>query len=262
MLRSRIANPIVLIVIPLVLWSLMPGSALAQDNSKDVKAACDIVAKEYKNKKDRDYDNIQAVYVELETLYKDAKAADQKKIVKAIRKGFDLRTPDDLNYLKAAAGCLSAMGKAGCDALISAIDSKALEPKDKSDREQIRTCNEIRGFVIEAVGQTKETKAIKTLCKLLWKDDAILIKSTAISLGSYSDLEQKDRKPIVEELVKVYAYLEAQSAANPKKPHFRERLIAVEVSFNESLKMLTLQSFESAPDWQNWYNNNKNKKKW
>jgi hypothetical protein len=36
----------------------------------------------------------------------------------------------------------------------------------------------------------------------------------------------------------------------------------VEVAFNMALQKLTFRSFESAPEWKAWYEENKDKKKW
>ena len=106
---------------------------------------------------------------------------------------------------------------------------------------------------------------MKPLYKLLWSEDAQIIKAACSACSRFDGLKQKERKPIVEELVKVYAYLDSQAKLaiqDPRKEYLRERLLAVEVQFNESLKKLTPARFESAEDWQRWYNDNKGKSKW
>jgi len=243
---------------------------LAQDEPSevklpDVRELCSVLEKEYKNRKSRDAVKIVAVYEELDAAYKHKKikSTDQKKIVKIIRKGFDIKPPvDDRSFQKTGAACLSGMGKYGLDALEYALDCKGLEPKDNDNLKEVSDCKQVKLFVIEAMGFTKDPAALKTLEKLLWKDDGEMIKAACKALSYFGELELKDRKKVVEELVKVYSYLSSQVLANPKNTVFRDRLIIVEVSFNDALQKLTLRSFESAPEWQKWYNDNKSKKKW
>lgn len=254
------------LVLPFLL--LFPLNALAQDEPEkeklpDVKKLCSQVEAEYKNKKNRDVDKIVAVYQIFDEIYEKVSASNQKKIAKTVRKAFDIKPPpENKGFLTTGAATLSGMGKTGADALLSALKSKCLKPKDRSNKSEVAACKRLKADIIESIGYTKQKSALKHLFKLLWDDEAEVIKATCKALSCYNELPLKERKPIVEELVKVYAQLNSLALANPKIPQHRDKLIIVEVGFNDALQKLTYKSFESAPEWQKWYNDNKGKKKW
>ena len=56
--------------------------------------------------------------------------------------------------------------------------------------------------------------------------------------------------------------IHAQAEAEKEHAKYYDRLIAVEVAFNNALHKLTFRNFESAPEWRKWYKENKKKKKW
>lgn len=232
----------------------------------DIKALSKELDAEYKNKKNRNAERIVEIYGVYDEVYDKLKSADQKNVIKALRRAWTIKPPpSDKSFLKANAACLTGKGKMGLEVLLYALDHKSLETKDKSNQTEYNSRMEVKTFVIESIGYTKNPKALKPLYKLLWSEDAPIIKAACSACSRFDGLKQKERKPIVEELVKVYAYLDSQAKLaiqDPRKEYLRERLLAVEVQFNESLKKLTPARFESAEDWQRWYNDNKGKSKW
>jgi hypothetical protein len=217
----------------------------------------------YKDKRNLDTDAILACFQELQGRYKDAAKSDQSNMVKTVKKIFDIgpKMPDE-SLLRAAAGLFAEMDKKGKDALFWALKHKNLKIKSKNEESDWRTKLAIKAFIIEAIGFNNDKSAIKDLCKLLWDDESEIIKATCKALASYSKLPLKERKPIVQELVKVYANINSLSVANPKREDYRQQLMQTEVQFNEALRALTLQSFDNAVDWRKWYNDNKSKPKW
>jgi len=170
--------------------------------------------------------------------------------------------PENRDFLKAAAGCLSSMGKGGYEALIYALDSKILKPQDRSDKSEVGACLRVREFVIEALGVSKDHRALKPLFKLLQNDEARVIRAACKAMGHFDNLSLKQRKLVANELIKVYSYLHVKADEDPMKPEHREKLMVVEVAFNNALLKMTHQHFESAPEWETWYNNNKGKPTW
>ena len=251
----------------------MPGAeagaipAVPQDEEEeadgpDAGELCKKLDKLYKDKRNLDSDAIMASIQVADEIFKSATSAEQGKLAKTIRKVFDIKPLPDDAILKTAAGALSGMGKKGKDALFHALKHKNLKPKSKNDEVDYKRKIGLQAFIIEAIGFNKEKSSTKDLMKLLWNDEAAIVVAAAKALSNYSALPLKERKPIVGELVKVYANINSLSLANPKREDYRQKLLQVEVPFNEALRALTLKSFESAEEWQKWYNNNKSKPKW
>lgn len=252
-----------LILVP-ALWLAAPATAQEEEEAAapTVAEICKKLDKLYKDKRNLDTDAIMALIQIGDESFKTATSAEQGKLTKTIRKVFDINPLPDDAVLKAAAGALSGMGKKGKDALFQALKSKNLKPKSKSDEVEYRHKIELQAFIVEAIGFNKDKSSVKELMKLLWNDATPIVVAAAKALSNYSTLPLKERKPIVQELVKVYANINSLSLANPKREDYRQRLLQVEVPFNEALRALTLKSFESAEEWQKWYNNNKGKSKW
>jgi hypothetical protein len=241
---------------------ITPQEEEEPDAAPTVAEICKKLDKLYRDKRNLDSDAIMALIQIGDESFKTASSSEQGKLAKTIRKVFDIKPLPDDAVLKAAAGALSGMGKKGKDALFHALKSKNLKPKSKSDEVDYSHKIGLQAFIVEAIGFNKEQSSVKELSKLLWNDDTPIVIAAAKALSNYSTLELKERKPIVEELVKVYANIDALSLANPKREDYRQRLLQIEVPFNEALRALTLKSFESAEEWQKWYNDNKSKPKW
>jgi len=257
-----------------VVWVILLGfcftagiSARPDDPEKDepikVKKLCKEVKAEYKNRKDRDIEMILESFDTFLQIYAEAEPKDQKEIVKTIRAAFDIKPPpENRDFLKAAAGCLANMGKSGYEALIYALDSKILKPQDRQKRQEVEACMRVREFVVEALGVSKDQRALKPLFKLLQNDEARVIRAACKAFTHFDKLSLNQRKTVAKELIKVYSYLHVKADEDPMKPEHREKLMVVEVAFNNALMKMTHQHFESAPEWEKWYNNNKGKPNW
>ena len=254
-------------LVAMVLFPALGTPAFAQEKeekpSVDVPEVCKELGKFYKNKRNLDVDGITACIQILDEAYKDADKGGKGKIAKAIRKIFDVGPPlPDESLLKMAAGSLSGMGKDGKTALFYALNCKNLQVKNKRDVRLADRKIGIQAFIIESIGYNKDKSSVKDLCKLLWNKETPIIEAACKALGCYSKLPLKERKPLVKELVKVYANVNSLSVANPKRDDYRQNLLRLEVPFNEALRALTLQSIEDAVAWEKWYNKNKSKKRW
>lgn len=212
---------------------------------------------------DRDEDKkseaIELVRSSIDSLLSDYGAYDTKKQRKVaeeitrvfslkLKKGEEDREGQAVYY--AAAAALSEMGEMGEAGLKKAMKTKS-----------IGKMIEVQAMLIEALGKHRNEKNIDTFAKLLVNSNPKIAKAAVISMSEYRDSKPKVRKRISEELVKQYATTHnADMRAKGNDTTSRERLLMLEVPMNEALSMLTLQSFQSAPEWEKWYNDNRNKK--
>ena len=269
MFGRRALSLITPILTGLVFVALLPIAAAQEEEDPKVlkeklKEITKAVEAQYKDKKERDADVIIDLYGQLEALYPKLAKGEQKSVVKLIRKGFELRRPiKDREFMVTGAACLSGMGKEGLKALFKALDSKSIEPSDEKDQGEVHQCVRVKAYIIEGIGRTKDTSALDKLYKLLWHDDAKVIIAACKACSFYNEEVLKVKKDIVSNLIKVYSTIYTQGTdVDQKKPQYREKLVATEVAFNDALQKLTFQSFETAPEWQKWFNDNKGKKKW
>ncbi len=258
--KALLISLFVFVVTPLVCH------ALPQEDETEKLSAGQIykqLTKLYKDKRNLDVETIAALYQIIDESYKDADKSSQGKMAKGVKKVFDINNPDpDASLVKTAIGTLSGMGKNGKDALWWALKHKNLKVKNKKDKAETQRKAAIKAFIIEAIGFNCQKSSLKDLTQLLWNDDTNIIIATCKALSCYSKLPLKERKSIVKELVKVYATINSLSVSNPKRDDYRQRLLQVEVPFNEALRALTLQSLETSVDWEKWYNDNKGKPRW
>lgn len=249
------------------LFSVAP-LVMAQDTGEeetlpDIKALTKELGLIYKDNKNRDLDRIVAIYAIFDKSYNKIASKDQASVIKTMKKAYDLKLqPDEKKFLQSNAAALSSMGKKGVDTLLYALKSKAIKPRDRSDPADVQACLELETFIIESLGYSKEASALKPLLKLLWHDKGEIIKATCDALSRYNESSLKQRKMIVEEMIKVYTKIDNEVRAEPKRPELRERLVLTEGGFVAALQKLTPARHETAEDWQRWYNKNKSKKEW
>jgi len=212
----------------------------------------DVAYAEYSRRKKCDDYKVIQVFELFQEIFPHALVTEQRSMAAYIIKAFQaFPVTDQRLSLLIGAESLSRMGKPGLEALKYLLKSEYLEDSEK-----------ILESVIISIGLTKNTSVLNTLCQLLWDDDAVVVSAACKALTYYRDLPLKTRKPIVEEVVKVYAYLHSLAMARRGSPIYSGRLGSVESSMNKVLRALTSQSFNSAPRWQKWYNDNKGKRKW
>lgn len=214
-----------------------------ESSLKDVKSTN---AEKRSAAEDRIVDSIDKVLIE----YKGIPADRQKAVVTTIGKVFAARTVDDANRIYiAAAAALSEMGPDGQAQILKAMKVAHLEKR-----------GEVQAMLVRALGKHKDEKQIDFLIKLLLKDDSEMVKAAAEALGEYRESDGKVRKKIAEGLVREYAKTyNADFLAKGKDQTWHDRLLAIEVPMNTSLEMLTLQRFQTAPEWEKWFNDNRSK---
>lgn len=196
-------------------------------------------------------DRIVAAIDRLASDFESYADKDQKKVVSNLAKLFSVRTDEGEDKIfTAAAAALSEMGPNAEPVLVKAMKNKHLE-----DRLGVQE------MLIESLGRHRNPKNVDLFVDLMKKDEDRIVVAAVKALGEYRDADAKIRKEIVEQLVKAYANAHAlDTREKGKNPVFHERLLAIEVPMNESLAALTLQSFQSAPEWEKWFNDNRSKK--
>ncbi|MHC4943174.1 MAG: hypothetical protein ACYTG7_09175 [Planctomycetota bacterium] len=266
--KSGIIHPLWLMLLLLV-FSPICGTIFAQDLEEeeeplpDIKALVSELNGEYKKKKERDIDRIVTIYTIFDKNYARLPAKDQAAVIKAMKRAYDLKLkPEEKTFLNANAAALSGMGKKGVDTLLSALKGKAIKPKDRSNPVEVKACMDLEVFIIEAIGHSKQTSGLKALKKLLWHDKGEIIAAACKALSQYNELSVKERKPLVEEMIKVYTKINSEVLASPKRPELRERKNLTDGAFVAALQKLTPGRCETSEEWQRWYNKNKSKKKW
>jgi hypothetical protein len=175
----------------------------------------------------------------------------QKKVVADLGQVFRVRTDPEENRIHlAAAAALSEMGKDAEAALVAAFKVKALEER-----------TDVQEALLESLAKHKNPKHVEMFLEVFRGDQNQIMAAATRALAEYRDADAKVRKQIVEGLVKEYANVNALDAKERgTHPVWHERKLALEVPMNETLAALTLQNFQTAPEWEAWYNDNRNKK--
>lgn len=266
---KRRENRFYKVVVPaLVMFTglfLVSSVALAEDPQElpDMKALLKELDGQYKDSKNRDTDRIVAIYAIFDENYDKVSKQDQAKILKAMKKAYTLKIPyEKREFLQSNAAALSSMGKKGVDILFYALKSKVVKPKERSNDAEMTACLNLETFIIESIGYSKDPSALKPLLKLLWHDRGEIVRATCNALAQYSDFSVKHKKPIVEEMVKVFTMIDNEVLKNPKRPELREKLVLTEGAFVAALQKLTPGRVDKSGEWQSWYNDNKGKSKW
>lgn len=242
----------------LLLLLLPLGSIQGQETGLDPTEALATLGKTLKDCKKSDeeeraaaQDGVVAVLDQLLVDFPQYDEKQQKSVVSGVSKVFKVKTREgeDRIYI-AAAVCLSEMGPKAESQLKSAMKVKQLQKKP-----------DVQAVLIESLGKHRNLKNVDLFVKLLNDGDANICVAAVHALSEYRDTKAKDRKEIVEALVKQYANTNNLDLREKgKNPVWRERLLVIEVPMNEALASLTLQSFRTAPEWEKWYNDNRSKK--
>ena len=202
------------------------------------------------------------------------KADDQAvTVIEGLSQSFKSMTDDDKKKAVAAVEkCLSARRDDGDDKLFENAVSAFANMEDLGEKATIKNLKSpnvekrraVLAAAIRSLAFHKNPANVKTLTDFLVNSEPVVVAGAAEGLGNYADRPEKERKPIVEELVKTYAtYSSAASNAQatpPQKATAKERLAIVEHQLQTSLQKLTGQEFKDAPAAQKWYNDNKSKK--
>ncbi len=237
----------------------------------DIPELCDELEREYRNKKDRSIKSTLELLSAFRELYPDANESDQKKIVKVCKKALTLKPITDTALIHCQASrCLEVTGKHGLKALLAARKSRILEIGKKWTDDEIKAALQIRASLLESIASFKDTKTLKIFYEELQDDNDEIVIAVCDSLALFEELPLKERKPIVEQLIKRYDKIISDQYGylkNPKRfkktiPQDRKDWTRVKMPLNDSLQALTGQRLYTAKSWRTWFQIHKNEKEW
>jgi len=166
------------------------------------------------------------------------------------------RRPNDTVLFQACADALARLGEQGAKYLLKAIEHK------KFDEKELLTfrCNMIR-----SLGKTEVVAVIKPLLDLMERDPHDKVNAAAVeALAAFAEAPLKDRKRIVEKVVKFFSNVNNnanQTTGNDQlQEAYRRKRTLITGPCNNTLKKLTPMSYIKPLDWHKWYQNNKHKK--
>jgi len=246
MKRNRLLQAIPLAA--LVLGFAAPGRAGAQISVEDRVSS---LTEHVKKKSD---DQACVVIDGLAQAFSGMSEEDKKKSVSALEKCLNARREEgDDKLFEAVVSAFANLGELGEKATLKSLKSPNVEKR-----------RSVLHKALLSLAFHKDPAHVKTLVDYLVHNEPIVVAGAAEGLGGYADRPEKERKIIVEELVKNYAqYASAASnnqATNAQKALAKDRLNTVEKPFQTALHQLTGQEFKDAPTAQKWFNDNKSKK--
>jgi HEAT repeat protein len=177
---------------------------------------------------------------------------DREAIVKALDKCFQVKRPEnkdgapDNGLYLAAAVALGEMGPESVKPLISWIGNRA-HKKDLV----------LQRMLITRLGKTKSEEGRKFLLKLLDEPEPPIVAAAAESLGEFDGVDQKIRKELFEELLKLLMGAKNEYDAANTDPILRERYDTIAAPIVSSLQRLSKQRESDPQRWQHWWNKNK-----
>ena len=83
------------------------------------------------------------------------------------------------------------------------------------------------------------------------------------ALGNFAESKQKLRREVVSGMIIKWgslAEMGSQLGANVEAQNAKYRLSTISGPWNDTMKALTGQNFDTFQKWQSWYNKNKNAK--
>lgn len=154
----------------------------------------------------------------------------------------------------AAATALGRMGPESGDALIGLVDHRSLGDAVTA-----------HGAVLKSLGRVHPEKGVEPLLDMLKSHINELTAAAAIGLAGYREADQKVRKEIFEELLKVIIPLEdalvGGENASAEYAETRERYDAIAAPVRDTLQAMSGSEERDFHALRSWWNDNK-KKDW
>jgi HEAT repeats len=166
-----------------------------------------------------------------------------------------LRDPEKPVLYTVAIAALGELGKDGSKALKNLYDGHRIPDK--------REWLPVREQILKCLGKTKDESMIKFLVdRARLAPEASIQAAAGEALGNFDKTKQSVRDDIVKQLLARYGEIDGKShSIDPgdiESQNNRERLAVISDKWNTTLGKLTGQNFRTQPEWQAWYNKNKN----
>lgn len=190
------------------------------------------------------------------SLHEKDQASVRKAVQEVLVSSRVRREPDHKGLFVAATYALGKMGEDGAKILVKAY---------KGSKFRRQEWVEMRAVILKNIGKTQDPRQIEFLLDRAGRDpEDEVLRAAGEALGNYDRADMKTRKKIAKELIKKFNEIHGQSLANldpgdAQVKRSKDTLAAISHDWNQTLKRLTGESFNSPPDWQRFYNKNKNK---
>ena len=246
LLASPCAAPNAPATVPVVSVAQEP-----EDKREAVKELLDTLAGHVKKRGAEDREAV-GVIDQLLQEFPQSGPKDKAAIIKALGKCFDAKRQDLDDGVKnnslfiASAVALGEMGKDATKTLEKWIGNKK-HRKDTALQRQL----------ILSLGKTKDPKAVKKLLDLLNDDENVLVGATAEALANFSAADQKLRKEIFNDLLKMMMTTKAMKDADANDIVSREKWDVIAAPIITTLQELSGHDERKPEGWQRWWNKNK-----
>ncbi|MCA8954112.1 MAG: hypothetical protein KDE27_31680 [Planctomycetes bacterium] len=184
---------------------------------------------------------------------------DQSRLAKALGAVFKtgkVRPAGQDHLYREAANALAGFGEEGAKELAKAFENKKHEDNIA-----------LRAHLLEAIGKTQDEDQIELLLDEATRSPHDDLRAAAgTGLGEFTNAKVKDKREIVEKLIRSWGALHAQATRlqnnDPNAPidfgpqNARRTLDKVESRWIATLTRLTGQSMTQFEDWQRWENKN------
>lgn len=232
-----------------------PARALQEDtpleDKRDVVAELIAQLRDHAGERGKQDQEAIGVIEELAREFPSSGPRDRKAIVKALdrclkekRKEVDGVRQNQL-YMGAVA-VLGGMAPESVDVLIGWIGHK-------THRADVT----LQRLMIRMLGRTQSEDGVRPLIKLLTHRDPLIQSAASSALGDFKGADQKLRKEVFSELLKLLMNAKGAKDTNPNDTIAEERWNVISAPVVSSLKVLSKHEEFRPEDWQRWYNKNK-----
>lgn len=254
---------------PLIAMALFVLPLRAQDDDKkkeqdpEIEQKLEVFEDAIEDRKfERDQEAVKIIDELLQKQKAGLHVKDEKDVVDALASVFRQRPrkPEQPQLYEATVAALGEIGGSRAAQVLK----KVAEDKPFDDDEWLA----FREKIYEAIGKTKEERQVKDfLVKAATQSPIDGVKRAAgKALRHFEDADLKVRQDIFKDLLTNYGtiYGGAHDNLDPGDAVRQTRaatLKAIADPWNQTLAALSGQSFRTAPEWYEWWNDNKNDRK-
>ena len=225
------------------------------DKRPEVKALLDKLLSHTKKRGDEDAQAIQIIE-RLAAEFKRSGPVDKKSIVTGLTRAMRVHRPFARDGARKNQMFLVGARVLG-DMAPESVASLIRLASDKNHKEDY----EVRSAILSSLGKTKDKKALGVLTKELDEHQPRVQAAAAEALGQFSHLDQKKRKVIFGDLLKLLMSSQSAHQSDPTGTTTSERWRLVPGPCKRSMAKLSGANAGSPNKWRDWWNDNK-KRNW